>query len=66
MGRGRAISSIFLVKEFGVQVLATDLWIKPSENAGRIRDADVEDRVSVQAGQQVERGMRLMELAPED
>ncbi len=45
MGCGRAISSIFLVKEFDVQVWATDLWIKPSENAGRIRDADVEDRV---------------------
>ncbi len=45
MGCGRAISSIFLVKEFDVQVWATDLWIKPSENAGRIRDADVEDRI---------------------
>ena len=38
MGCGRAISSIFLVKEVDVQVWATDLWIKPRENAGRIRD----------------------------
>ncbi len=45
MGCGRAISSIFLVKEFDVQVWATGLWIKPSENPGRIRDADVDDRV---------------------
>ena len=45
MGCGRAISSIFPVREFGVQVWATNLWLKPSENAGRIRDADVGDRV---------------------
>jgi SAM-dependent methyltransferase len=45
MGCGRAISSIFLAKEFGCQVWATDLWIKPSENWGRIREAGLEDRI---------------------
>ena len=45
MGCGRAISSIFLAKEFGCQVWATDLWIKPNENWGRIRAAGLEDRV---------------------
>ena len=42
---GRAVSSIFLRREFGVQVWATDLWFSPSENLQRIRDAGVEDGV---------------------
>jgi SAM-dependent methyltransferase len=45
MGCGRAISSIFLAKEFGCQVWATDLWITPTENWGRIREAGLADRV---------------------
>jgi SAM-dependent methyltransferase len=45
LGCGRAMSSIFLRREFGVQVWATDLWINPSENNQRIRDAGVEDGV---------------------
>ncbi len=45
LGCGRAISSIFLRREFGVQVWATDLWFDPSENVRRIRDAGVEDGV---------------------
>ena len=45
MGCGRAMSSIFLAKEFGVQVWATDLWIKATDNWKRIREAGVEDRV---------------------
>ncbi|MDP6514955.1 MAG: class I SAM-dependent methyltransferase [SAR202 cluster bacterium] len=32
LGCGKALSSIFLAKEFGVQVWATDLWISPTEN----------------------------------
>ncbi len=32
LGCGRASSSIFLAKEFGVSVVAADLWIKPTEN----------------------------------
>jgi SAM-dependent methyltransferase len=39
LGCGRACSSIFLHREFGVQVWATDLWFSASENAQRIRDA---------------------------
>jgi cyclopropane fatty-acyl-phospholipid synthase-like methyltransferase len=42
---GPAQSSIFLRREFGVQVWATDLWQSPSENLQRIRDAGVEDGV---------------------
>ena len=45
MGCGRAISSIFLAKEFGVQIWATDLWITATDNWKRIRAAGVEDRV---------------------
>jgi SAM-dependent methyltransferase len=45
MGCGKAISSIFLAKEFGCQVWAADLWIKPGENWARIREAGVEDQV---------------------
>ena len=45
LGCGRATSSIFLRREFGVQVWATDLWFSVSENIQRIRDAGVEDGV---------------------
>ena len=45
MGCGRALSSIFLAREFGVQVWANDLWIPASENWERIREAGLEDRV---------------------
>lgn len=45
MGCGKAISSIFLAKEFGVQVWANDLWIKPTDNWQRIKQAGVEDLV---------------------
>jgi cyclopropane fatty-acyl-phospholipid synthase-like methyltransferase len=45
LGCGRAASSIFLHREFGVQVWATDLWFSASENMERIRDAGVEDGV---------------------
>jgi SAM-dependent methyltransferase len=45
LGCGRAASSIFLHREFGAQVWATDLWFSPSENLQRIRDAGVSDGV---------------------
>jgi cyclopropane fatty-acyl-phospholipid synthase-like methyltransferase len=45
LGCGRASSSIFLRREFGVQVWATDLWYSASENIQRIRDAGVDDGV---------------------
>ena len=45
LGCGRAMSSIFLAKEFGANVWATDLWIKPTENWRRISKAGVADRV---------------------
>jgi SAM-dependent methyltransferase len=45
LGCGRAASSIFLRREFGVQVWACDLWFSASENIRRIQDAGVADGV---------------------
>lgn len=45
LGCGRALSSIFLHREFGVQVWAADLWFNVSENHQRIRDAGVDNAV---------------------
>lgn len=45
LGCGRASSSIFLHREFGVEVWATDLWFSASENMRRIRDAGVDRHV---------------------
>jgi SAM-dependent methyltransferase len=45
MGCGKALSSVFLAREFGVRVWANDLWISPAENWRRIRDAGLENHV---------------------
>jgi cyclopropane fatty-acyl-phospholipid synthase-like methyltransferase len=45
LGCGRAKSSIFLAREFGVEVWATDLWIAATENWQRVRDAGLEKSV---------------------
>src|SRR5579864_3135884 len=45
LGCGRAISSIFLAREFDVQVWATDLWIEASDNWERICKAGMQDSV---------------------
>ena len=45
LGCGTAMTSIFLAKEFGVRVWATDLWIDATSNLTRIREANVEDLV---------------------
>lgn len=45
LGCGRAMSSIFLRREFGVQVWATDLWFSAANNLQRVRDAGVDDGV---------------------
>ena len=45
LGCGRALSSIFLHKEFGVKVWAADLWFSVSENRQRIEDAGAGDDV---------------------
>lgn len=45
LGCGRALSSVFLRREFGVQVWAADLWFSPTENLHRARDAGADDGV---------------------
>lgn len=45
MGCGTALTSIFLAKEFGVEVWATDLWVKPEDNLRRVVEAGAQDRV---------------------
>jgi hypothetical protein len=46
LGCGRGASSIFLRREFGVQVFAADLWFDATERFQRIQDAGVEDGCS--------------------
>jgi cyclopropane fatty-acyl-phospholipid synthase-like methyltransferase len=45
LGCGRAGSSVFLHREYGVQVWATDLWFSPDDNLQCIRDAGAADGV---------------------
>jgi SAM-dependent methyltransferase len=60
LGCGRAKSSIFLHREFGVQVWATDLWFSAVENWQRTRDAGVEDGVFP-----IQADARALPFAPE-
>jgi cyclopropane fatty-acyl-phospholipid synthase-like methyltransferase len=46
LGCGKALTSIFLAREFGVLVTAADLWIEPSENQTRIEAAGCADRIT--------------------
>ena len=45
LGCGRGASSVFLHREFGVQVWAADLWFDVAERRRRIEDAGVGDAV---------------------
>jgi cyclopropane fatty-acyl-phospholipid synthase-like methyltransferase len=45
LGCGRAMTSVFLAREYDVQVTAADLWVKPDDNARRIAEAGFADRV---------------------
>ncbi len=45
LGCGKCLTSIFLAREFGVTVYATDLWIAATENFQRIQSFGLEDRV---------------------
>jgi SAM-dependent methyltransferase len=46
LGCGKAMTSIFLAKEFGARVWATDLWIDADDNQQRIESAQVADLVT--------------------
>lgn len=45
LGCGKAISSIFLAKEFDLEVWATDLWIEAKDNWKRVCSANLESQV---------------------
>ena len=45
LGCGTALTSIFLAREYDVEVWATDLWVDPTDNWERINAAGVADRV---------------------
>ncbi|MBU0552399.1 methyltransferase domain-containing protein [Myxococcota bacterium] len=45
LGCGKAMTSVFLAKEFGVNVIAADLWMSPDHNWRRVVEAGVADRV---------------------
>ena len=49
LGCGRAMSSVFLAKEFGAQVWAIDLWMDPDHNWRRVVESGVGDRVCLRA-----------------
>ena len=46
LGCGRAMTSIFLAREFGAEVTAADLWIPADENRARIEEAGLADHVT--------------------
>jgi len=45
LGCGKALSSVFYAREFGVEVWATDLWIAPEENERRIQEAGLAGQI---------------------
>ncbi|UZN03642.1 SAM-dependent methyltransferase [Cellulomonas sp. S1-8] len=45
LGSGRGATSVFLAHEFGVQVVAADLWVSPDDAAAVFAAAGVGDRV---------------------
>jgi cyclopropane fatty-acyl-phospholipid synthase-like methyltransferase len=42
LGCGTGLTSMFLAKEFGVEVFATDLWVSATDNWGRFKAAGLE------------------------
>jgi cyclopropane fatty-acyl-phospholipid synthase-like methyltransferase len=45
LGCGKGLTSIFLAREFGVTVYATDLWIPATENFLRFKALELEDQI---------------------
>ena len=45
LGCGKGLTSIFLAREFGVTVFATDLWIPATENFLRFKSLGLEDNI---------------------
>ncbi len=45
IGCGQGLTSIFLAKEFDVEVYAVDLWIPATENLKRFKEFGVDDKI---------------------
>ena len=61
LGCGKALSSIFLAKEFNAQVWATDLWIEADDNLVRISRAGLDEKIfPIHAGARAPVGARLL------
>src|SRR5687768_6803306 len=45
LGSGLGATSVFLAREYGVRVVAADLWVDPSEAGEVFRKAGVDDRI---------------------
>ena len=45
LGCGNGLTSIFLAKEFGVEVFAADLWISATDNYKRFKKMGLENRI---------------------
>lgn len=45
LGCGKAMSSIFLAREFSAEVWASDLWIPAADNEKRIQEAGLADQI---------------------
>lgn len=45
LGCGKGLSSVFLAREFGVEIWATDLWISATENSRRFERLGLSDQI---------------------
>ena len=45
LGCGNALTSVFLAKEYGVQVFAVDLWVSATDNLKRLEEMKVDELV---------------------
>lgn len=46
MGCGTGLSSMYLATEFGVEVVAADLWVNADDNARRFASAGMENKIT--------------------
>jgi cyclopropane fatty-acyl-phospholipid synthase-like methyltransferase len=44
LGCGRGLSTLYLVKKYGVSVFAADLWISPTDNYERFKSLGIDDK----------------------